>query len=142
MVKIRLRRTGATKRPYYRLVVADSRSPRDGKFIEAIGHLDPLANPAKLVVDADKVRQWMQRGARPTEVARALLAQEGILNKAVSTRRHPLKEVPVAAPVEDVAMQEPAEQESKEEVTPEQTDTPIEEVVASDEVEATTASSE
>ena len=79
MVKIRLKRMGAKKRPFYRLVVADSRSPRDGRFIELLGYYDPLTNPAKVQVDADKVRDWMRKGARPSDAARALLVEQGIL---------------------------------------------------------------
>ena len=79
MVKIRLKRMGTTKRPVYRLVVADSRSPRDGRFIEAIGFYDPLPNPAIVRIDEEKVRVWMKRGARPSDSARSLLVQQGIL---------------------------------------------------------------
>lgn len=85
MVKIRLKRMGTTKRPVYRLVVADSRSPRDGRFIEAIGFYDPLPNPAVVRIDEEKVRVWMQRGARPSDSARDLLIRQGIL--AHSARR-------------------------------------------------------
>jgi small subunit ribosomal protein S16 len=81
LVKIRLKRMGAKKRPFYRLVVADSRSPRDGRFIELLGYYDPLTEPAKVQVDADKVREWMSRGARPSDAARDLLVREGILAK-------------------------------------------------------------
>jgi len=87
LVKIRLKRMGAKKRPFYRLVVADSRSPRDGKFIEEIGFYDPLPNPAKVQIDADKVREWMRRGARPSDVARKLLEREGILQRSAQARR-------------------------------------------------------
>ena len=79
MVKIRLKRMGTTKRPVYRLVVADSRSPRDGRFIEAIGFYDPLPNPAVVRIDEEKVRVWMRKGARPSESARDLLIRQGIL---------------------------------------------------------------
>ena len=82
MVKIRLKRMGTTKRPVYRLVVADSRSPRDGRFIEAIGFYDPLPNPAVVRIDEEKVRVWMKRGARPSDSARSLLVQQGILERA------------------------------------------------------------
>ena len=82
MVKIRLKRIGATKRPFYRLVVADSRSPRDGRFIEEIGVYDPLVNPARVVVDVDKVRDWMRKGAQPSDTARKLLEQQGVLVRA------------------------------------------------------------
>jgi small subunit ribosomal protein S16 len=81
LVKIRLKRMGATKRPFYRLVVADSRSPRDGRFIDEIGVYDPLASPSRVEVDADKVRDWMRKGARPSDTARKLLEQQGILPK-------------------------------------------------------------
>jgi len=70
---------GAKKRPFYRLVVADARSPRDGRFIEAIGTYDPLANPAVVRVDAERVKEWMSKGARPTDIARQLLVREGVL---------------------------------------------------------------
>ena len=79
MVKIRLRRIGAKKRPFYRLVVADSRSPRDGRFIENLGTYDPLTTPAKVEIDAEKVRAWLVKGARPSDSARSLLQQQGIL---------------------------------------------------------------
>ena len=79
MVKIRLKRMGTTKRPVYRLVVADSRSPRDGRFIEAIGFYDPLPNPAVVRIDTERVQLWLKRGARPSDSARQLLVKEGIL---------------------------------------------------------------
>ena len=81
LVKIRLKRMGAKKRPFYRLVVADSRSPRDGRFIELLGWYDPLTEPARVQVDADKVHEWMRKGARPSDAARDLLVREGILAK-------------------------------------------------------------
>ena len=79
MVKIRLKRMGTTKRPVYRLVVADSRSPRDGRFIEALGFYDPLPQPASVRIDAERVREWLRRGARPSDSARDLLVAQGIL---------------------------------------------------------------
>ena len=79
MVKIRLRRIGAKKDPFYRLVVADSRSPRDGRFIEEIGYYDPTTEPATLKVDAEKVKTWIATGAQPTETVKALLKKNGIL---------------------------------------------------------------
>lgn len=79
MVKIRLKRMGTTKRPFYRLVVADSRSPRDGRFIEALGYYDPLPQPASVKIDADRVREWLRKGARPSDSARDLLVAQGIL---------------------------------------------------------------
>ena len=73
MVKIRLRRMGAKKAPFYRVVVADSRSPRDGRCIEEIGTYDPLTEPATIAVDAEKAQQWIKNGAQPTDTVRALL---------------------------------------------------------------------
>lgn len=87
MVKIRLKRMGTTKRPVYRLVVADSRSPRDGRFIEAIGFYDPLPDPAVVRVDEEKVRVWMRRGARPSDSARQLLVRQGILEPSARARQ-------------------------------------------------------
>ncbi len=79
MVKIRLKRMGTTKRPFYRLVVADSRSPRDGRFIESLGFYDPLPATAAVTIDAERVREWLRRGARPSDSARDLLVAQGIL---------------------------------------------------------------
>ena len=78
-VKIRLRRMGAKKAPFYRVVVADSRSPRDGRFIEELGTYDPTVEPPALKVDADKVKQWMANGAQPTETVRVLLKKNGVI---------------------------------------------------------------
>ncbi|PWL51726.1 MAG: 30S ribosomal protein S16 [Clostridiales bacterium] len=79
MVKIRLRRMGAKKAPFYRIVVADSRSPRDGRFIEEIGTYNPMLEPSEVKVDADKVKEWIKNGAQPTETVKSLLKKEGIL---------------------------------------------------------------
>ena len=73
MVKIRLRRMGAKQAPYYRIIVADSRSPRDGRCIEEIGTYDPLTEPATIAVDAEKAQQWIKNGAQPTDTVRGLL---------------------------------------------------------------------
>ena len=73
MVKIRLRRMGAKKAPYYRIVVADSRSPRDGRFIEEIGTYDPKAETGKITVDMERVKYWVANGAQPTDTVRGLL---------------------------------------------------------------------
>ena len=81
MVKIRLRRMGAKKHPFYRLVVADARSPRDGRFIEHLGYYDPMKDPVEVKIDAEKVRRWLQQGAQPSEAARSLLKREGILER-------------------------------------------------------------
>ena len=79
MVKIRLRRVGAKKAPFYRIVVADSRSPRDGRCIEEIGTYNPLANPASVNVDVEKAQQWIKNGAQPTDTVRALLKKANVL---------------------------------------------------------------
>ena len=78
-VKIRLRRMGAKKAPFYRIVVADSRFPRDGRFIEEIGYYDPTKDPVVIKVDDEKVQQWMANGAQPTDTVRALLKKNGTL---------------------------------------------------------------
>ncbi len=79
MVKIRLKRIGAKKAPFYRVVVADSRSPRDGKFIEEIGTYDPMADPSIFIVDAEKVKTWIAKGAQATDTVKALLKKNGSL---------------------------------------------------------------
>ncbi len=79
MVKIRLRRMGAKKAPYYRIVVADSRSPRDGRCIEEIGTYNPLTEPAVITVDAEKAKTWIKNGAQPTDTVRGLLKNAGVL---------------------------------------------------------------
>lgn len=77
-VKIRLRRMGATKNPFYRIVVADSRYPRDGRFIEEIGCYDSTTEPSTVKVDAEKAKQWMANGAQPTETVKKLFEKNGI----------------------------------------------------------------
>jgi small subunit ribosomal protein S16 len=76
-VKIRLARHGAKKKPFYRIVVADSESPRDGKFLENVGTYDPAYDPAKITIKTDRVRYWMDQGALPTGTVRSLLKKEG-----------------------------------------------------------------
>ena len=77
-VKIRLKRLGAKKVPFYRIVVADSRAPRDGKTIEEIGTYNPMVNPADVTIDAEKAISWIKNGAQPTETVRALLKKAGV----------------------------------------------------------------
>jgi len=101
VVKIRLRRMGAKKRPFYRLVVADSRSPRDGRFIEQLGIYDPLSEPATIRIDEDKVKQWLSHGAQPSEAARSLLRREGILPAVIPTG--PPKKSPASKKAEKAA---------------------------------------
>ena len=79
MVKIRLRRMGAKKAPFYRIVVADARAPRDGRCIEEIGTYNPLTNPAALNVDVEKAQAWIKNGAQPTDTVRSLLKNAGVL---------------------------------------------------------------
>ena len=78
-VKIRLRRMGAKKNPFYRIVGADSRDPRDGRFIEEIGYYNPLKEPAEVKVDAEKVQTWIKNGAQPTDTVKRLFKQNGVL---------------------------------------------------------------
>ena len=78
-VKIRLRRLGAKHAPTYRIVVADSRYPRDGRFIEEIGTYNPCTEPTTVVIDADKAKNWIKNGAQPTDTVKALLKKEGVL---------------------------------------------------------------
>ena len=78
-VKIRLRRMGAKKNPFYRVVVADSRYPRDGRFIEELGTYNPLVSPSEVKVDAEKVQAWIRNGAQPTDTVKALLKKNGVL---------------------------------------------------------------
>ena len=81
MVKIRLRRIGAKKKPSYRVVVADSRSPRDGAFISIIGHYDPLTDPETVVIDEDQALSWLRQGAQPSATVARLLSKTGITEK-------------------------------------------------------------
>ena len=78
-VKIRLRRMGAKKAPFYRIVVADSRYPRDGRFIEEVGTYNPLTDPVTVNIDTEKVQSWIKNGAKPTDTVRALLKKSGVL---------------------------------------------------------------
>jgi small subunit ribosomal protein S16 len=113
LVKIRLKRMGTTKRPVYRLVVADSRSPRDGRFIESIGFYDPLPNPAVVSIDADRVQLWLRRGARPSDSARQLLVKEGILAARpfkITPRPEPAE--PAKAAAATAGAEKPAEPEA------------------------------
>ena len=81
MVKIRLRRMGAKKAPFYRIVVADSRYPRDGRFIEEIGYYDPMKEPVVIKIDADKAKDWLAKGAQPTETVKSLLKKSGVIGE-------------------------------------------------------------
>ena len=78
-VKIRLKRMGMKKMPFYRVVVADERAPRDGRFIEEIGYYNPMTEPATVKIDAEKAQQWLKNGAQPTDTVRTLLKKSGII---------------------------------------------------------------
>jgi small subunit ribosomal protein S16 len=79
-VKIRLKRMGAKKKPFYRVVVADSRFPRDGRFIEEIGTYNPITNPSEVKIDTEKAQKWLKNGAQPTDTVRALLKKAGAIS--------------------------------------------------------------
>ncbi len=79
-VKIRLRRMGMKKAPFYRVVIADERAPRDGRCIEEIGYYNPLTTPATVQIDADKAKQWIKNGAQPTDTVKSLLKKSGIID--------------------------------------------------------------
>ena len=78
-VKIRLRRMGAKKTPFYRVVVADSRSPRDGRFIEELGYYNPVSDPVEIKIDGEKAQKWLKNGAQPTDTVKYLLKKSGII---------------------------------------------------------------
>ncbi|HEY82860.1 MAG TPA: 30S ribosomal protein S16 [Dehalococcoidia bacterium] len=86
MVKIRLRRVGAKGQPSYRLVVADARAPRDGAFIDIIGHFNPLTDPETVVINEEKARHWLSKGAQPTDTAARLLAKAGVMEKSKTSK--------------------------------------------------------
>ena len=81
MVKLRLKRMGAKKQPSYRIVAADSRAPRDGRFIEILGFYNPRNNPAKIKLDEENILKWLNNGAQPTDTVRSILSKEGIMKK-------------------------------------------------------------
>jgi small subunit ribosomal protein S16 len=83
-VRIRLKRFGAKKRPFYRIVVADSRSPRDGRFIDEIGYYNPIAQPAEIKIDVEKAKKWLSVGAQPSDTVKSLFKKEGIIGNSAS----------------------------------------------------------
>lgn len=85
-----MKRMGAKKRPFYRIVVADAQSPRDGRFIEQIGYYDPIPNPATVKVDVERALYWVTHGAQPTETVRSLFRQAGVLKALDELRRQPV----------------------------------------------------
>ncbi len=86
-VKLRLKRMGAKKSPFYRIVAADSRSPRDGRFIESIGYYDPTKQPAELKIDEELASSWLAKGAIPTDTVRSLFKQQGIMQKLHESKK-------------------------------------------------------
>jgi small subunit ribosomal protein S16 len=86
VLRIRLHRTGKRKQPSYRVVVADQRSPRDGRFVEILGHYNPLTNPSQITLDEERALHWLAKGAQPSESATALLKRTGIWQKAKASK--------------------------------------------------------
>lgn len=89
MIKLRLRRMGAKKRPFYRIVAAEHSSPRDGRFIEVIGHYDPLTEPATVKVNAERARYWLSVGAKPSETVEGLLKRAGVIATTATATEQP-----------------------------------------------------
>ena len=113
MIKLRLRRMGAKKRPSYRIVAADSRSPRDGRFIEAFGFYDPVTEPATIRVDAERARHWLRVGAQPTDTVRDIFRRAGLLGDQAApatdgATAEPNVALPAPAADEPVAATAPA----------------------------------
>ena len=100
MLKIRLRRMGAKKAPFYRIVVADSRAPRDGAFVEEIGYYNPLSNPVELTVNNEHAAEWIKKGAQPTDTVRALLKKSGAIEELVRFIARNLVDEPDSVKVE------------------------------------------
>ena len=86
-VKLRLKRMGSKQKPFYRIVAADSRSPRDGRFIETVGTYNPITEPAEIKVDEEKALKWLSNGAQPTDTVRSLLSQKGIMAKFAESKK-------------------------------------------------------
>jgi len=94
VIKLRLRRMGAKKQPHYRIVAAEARSPRDGRFIEVVGYYNPKTNPATVKVNAERAKYWLDHGAQPTETVRTLLVRTGVLPGRVNGAPAPAEESP------------------------------------------------
>ena len=113
-VRIRLQRHGKKRRPFYRLVVADSRSQRDGRFIERLGYYDPMIDPAKIVINEEKALKWLKSGAQPSDTAKSLMSKAGIWEKFVHEKlgmpisRPEEEPMPSSEPADDVVAEEPA----------------------------------
>lgn len=92
-VKLRLKRMGAKQKPFYRIVAADSRSPRDGRFIETVGTYNPIKNPAEIKIDEEKALSWLNKGAEPTDTVRSLFKEVGIAKKFADSKKKTTKKV-------------------------------------------------
>ena len=99
-VKLRLKRMGAKQKPFYRIVAADSRSPRDGRFIETVGTYNPIKNPEEITVNKEKVMYWLSKGAEPTETVRSLFKKMGVTKKFADSKKTAKKEVKKETKVE------------------------------------------
>src|SRR5687768_7746228 len=146
-VKIRLRRMGAKKSPFYRIVVADARSPRDGRFIESIGHYDPRSNPLAYTLDQEKAKAWLQKGAQPTEAVARVLYKFGLVERPWKEDAPPKEEklskkaaakagaAPAPAPAAAAVAEAPAEEPSAAEAPVEEAaaaEAPVEEPAAAE----------
>ena len=150
MVKIRLRRTGAKKQPHYRVVVTDSRSPRDGKFIEIIGHYNPRTEPPTVEIDAERALYWLSVGAQPSEAVKRMLDKMGVMAQVPAVRKgaKPLDEIlaelelakAAKAALKDEPAEEVLEQESPE--AEDEEEAPEEELEDSEELEETEGAEE
>lgn len=114
-VKIRLKRMGMKKHPFYRVVVADERSPRDGRFIEQIGTYDPMKQPSEINIDSEKAAKWLKNGAQPTDTVRTLLQQVGVIEKPVYAKPADSQETTQQETVEDKKEEETPEAAAEEE---------------------------
>lgn len=141
MVKIRLRRTGAKKQPHYRVVVTDSRSPRDGKFIEIIGHYNPRTEPPEVEIDAERALYWLSVGAQPSEAVKRMLDKMGVMAQVPAVRKGEksldeiLEELELAKAAKEALKEEPAEEEAPEEEAEEEPEESAEEAEPSEEEE-------
>ena len=116
-VRIRLQRHGKKRRPFYRLVAADSRSQRDGRFIERIGHYDPMTDPANIVIDAEKALKWLRTGAQPSDTAKDLMSKVGVWETFINEKLGQPNPTPEEG-ASETAEEEPASaEESTEEAT-------------------------
>ena len=114
--RIRLRRTGRRHQPTYRIVVTDKEAPRDGRFIETLGHYNPRSEPVTIEVDAEKARDWLSRGATPSETVRSLFKKAGVFSAAALAQvAEPVAAAPAAEPAEPSPAPESAESKAAEE---------------------------